>query len=317
MAGNPACKVCFVGAGSVMPEHLRAFADVPGVALAGIQNRTREKAAALSEQFDIPLVADGIDDLYRETRADLVVVAVNEAAILDTALKVLEYPWAVLLEKPVGLNLDEAEVMAKAAEDRAAPTMVGLNRRAMSSTRAANQDLSDISAPRFIHVQDQQSQAAAREAGYAETVVRHWMYANSIHLIDYLCHFGRGKVVAVEPILPWREASPGVVLARVGFDSGDEGLYEGIWDGPGPWACTVTTRERRWELRPLEHARFQDAGSRAVHDVSQDDWDELFKPGFRRQAEQMALAARGEDAEICTLREAMESMRLVRSIFGV
>ena len=51
------------------------------------------------------------------------------------------------------------------------------------------------------------------------------------------------------------------------FASGDIGLYEGIWNGPGPWACTVTTPRRRWELRPLEKAVFQNAGERKLNPV--------------------------------------------------
>ena len=69
---------------------------------------------------------------------------------------------------------------------------VGLNRRCLSSTQAVLADLADDPGPRFIHVQDQQSLDVARQIGHAEPVVRNWMYANSIHLVDYLRAFGRG-----------------------------------------------------------------------------------------------------------------------------
>ena len=176
-------------------------------------------------------------------------------------------------------------------------------------------DIADDPAPRFIHVQDQQSLDVARQIGHAEPVVRNWMYANSIHLVDYLRAFGRGEISAVTPIARWNPQAPGVVLAKVTFTSGDIGLYEGIWHGPGPWACTVTTPRRRWELRPLEKATYQNAGERKLVPVDVDAWDEAFKPGFRLQAERVVNAVRGKANGAVTLDDGVATMRLIRDIF--
>src|SRR3979411_2370436 len=147
------------------------------------------------------------------------------------------------MEKPVGLDLKDGEDIAAAAKSR--QVYVGLNRRYLSSTQAVLADLAGDPAPRFIHVQDQQSLETARRIGHADIVVRNWMYANSIHLIDYFCAFGRGDGTEVTRVAPWRPENPGIVLAKIAFAGGDIGLYEGIWNGPGPWACTVTTPRRR------------------------------------------------------------------------
>ncbi len=85
-----------------------------------------------------------------------------------------------------------------------------------------------------------------------------------------------------------------MLLAKIAFDSGDVGLYEGIWNGPGPWACTVTTPRRRWEMRPLEKAVFQNAGERKLNPVEPHAWDGAFKPGSRLQAERVVAAVRGK-----------------------
>ncbi len=51
------CRVAVVGAGGMAREHLRAFGDVPGVALAGIHSRTRVRDEALAAEFEVPAVA--------------------------------------------------------------------------------------------------------------------------------------------------------------------------------------------------------------------------------------------------------------------
>jgi predicted dehydrogenase len=308
-------KVAFIGGGAMMREHIKAFRDVPGVALAGIWNRTRNKAAALASEFGISVVADNIASLHEQTKADLVVLAVYETAINPTMKQALAQLWAILMEKPVGLGMADADDIDVAVKSARARVFVGLNRRFISSTRAALDDLDSDPTPRFIHVQDQQSLDVAREIGHSDAVVRNWMYANSIHLIDYLRVFGRGAVTDVTPIVRWDPDQPGMVLAKVGFASGDIGLYEGIWNGPGPWACTVTTPRRRWELRPLEKALFQNAGERRLNPVDTSAWDADFKPGFRLQAEHVVGAVRGGNHAV-TLDDAMGTMRLVRDIFA-
>lgn len=308
-------KVAFIGGGGMTREHIKAFRDVPGVSLAGIWNRTRDKAAGLAAEFGIPVVADDIGALHAQTKASLAVLAVYETAINSVVKQALAHPWSILMEKPVGLDLMDAEDIARAVKAAGARVFVGLNRRMISSTQSVLADLADDPGPRFIHVQDQQSLDVARQIGHAEPVVRNWMFANSIHLVDYLRTFGRGDITKVTPVAPWTPDKPNVVLAKVSFASGDIGLYEGIWNGPGPWACTVTTPRRRWELRPLEKATFQNAGERKLNAVDPHAWDANFKPGFRLQAERVADAVRGKAGAV-TIDDAMQTMRLVRDIFA-
>jgi predicted dehydrogenase len=298
-------------------EHVRAFADVPGVMLSGIHSRTRARAAELSSEFGIEHVCDSVEELYERTRADLVVVTVPELAMNDVSRRCFAFSWTVLLEKPAGYNLADAEAIAAAAHAAGRPVFVALNRRHYSSTQAALNDLATSTDRRYIRVQDQQDQAAARAAGQPAPVVDNWMYANSIHVIDYLRLLGRGRVERVRPVCRWTPDRPGVVISEVEFESGDIGIYEGIWNGPGPWAVSVSTPTRRWEMRPLEQATYQNRGERVLHPVDVHPWDTSFKAGFRRQAELAVAAAHGEAGTgLPTVDEAVETMRLIGQIFG-
>ena len=308
-------KVAIVGAGSMAREHARAFAAVPGVTLAGIASRTRAKAEALAQEFQIPAVYDSVNALRAGTSADLVVVTVFETAMKEIALASFAHPWTVLLEKPAGYDLQQAEEIHAAAARAGRRVFVALNRRFMSSTRAALEDLAANPGPRLIHVQDQQSFEGAEGFGHPAVVVENWMYANSIHLVDYLRAFGRGRVARVTPVIPWRGRDTRWMLVKVEMESGDVGVYEGIWQGPGPWAISVSTALKRWEMRPLEEATYQLANSRRREPVEVHAWDREFKPGFRRQAEEVVKAAQGESSLAVTLDESLESMQLVGAIF--
>jgi predicted dehydrogenase len=310
-------KVAIIGAGGMGAEHARAFASLPGVVVAGVTSRTREKATALAERYGAVAAVD-VAELHRKTTADLAIIAVPELAANAVAKLAFAFPWAVLLEKPAGYDLADAEDIAAASRGRAAPVMVGLNRRFYGSTLALRADLDTRpDEPRFVHVQDQQSFAEARRYHHPEQVVERFMYANSIHLLDLIPALARGTPTEVRPITPWRGEATEVMLAHISYDSCDTALYEGLWQGPGPWAVSVSTRSRRWTMQPLEQATYQNAGERTRHPVEAEKIDRQFKPGLRRQAEAAVARVRGEASAIPSLAESLETMRLIHRIFGV
>lgn len=309
------CKVAVIGAGYMAGEHIRAFADVPGVTVAGIFSRTRPRAEGLAHAHGIKVVARSVAELFERTGAELVVVAVSEMAMRGVAIECFEFPWTVLLEKPPGYTLREARTIQREAHAKKRKVLVALNRRYYSTTRTALQDLAKRQGIRYVHVQDQQSREHVASLGFPKEVTDHLMYANSIHLVDYLTLFCRGEVKLVNPIVRWNPSSPGVVLATLEFEGGDLGLYEAVWQGPGPWAISVTTPEIRWELRPLENASFQMLGERQLQGVEASAWDRSFKPGLRLQAQEAAAAALGKRSDTVPLDDALRTMELVAAIY--
>lgn len=311
------CSVAFVGAGYMTREHARAFSAIEGVRLAGITSRTRGRAEALASELGIEAVFSSVAEMYEAQRPDLVVVSVPELSMHSVALESFRYPWTVLLEKPAGYDLPGAEAIAKAAVAASGGVFVAFNRRFYGSTARVADDLeSRGSEPRFVVIQDQQSVSGALDIGHPEVVARNFMYANSIHLIDlgrFLC---RGAVLAVRRVIEWDPDRPGMVIALIEFDSGDRALYEGIWDGPGPWAVTVNTPSVRWDLRPLERATRQLRGERQLAQFDAEPVDVDFKAGLVKQASEAVAAARRERTELPGIAESLESMRLVAAVFG-
>ena len=311
------CRVAFVGAGSMARAHALAFSDIEGVELVGVHSRTRQRAEQLAAELGIARVFDSVEAMHRATSADLVIVAVSELAANAVCREVFRHRWTALVEKPAGYNLADALDIAAAAKVAERPAYVALNRRFYGSTAAALLGLSEASGNgrRFIQVFDQQDPGAIRATGRPEAVVRNWMFANSIHTIDLMRVFGRGAIMHVEQIVPWNPHTPGVVVSHVTFESGDIGLYQGVWNGPGPWGVAINTEAARWELRPLETASVQARGERTVRTVAPTAWDSTFKPGLRRQAEEAVAAALGRPTSLPTLGDGLETMRLIEAMF--
>lgn len=308
-------RVAFVGAGAMAHEHAKAFNDIAAVELVGVWNRTRQRAEQFAAAFNIPYVAESVTQLYYETRPDLVIMAVLEPAINAVARTVLSHPWVVVMEKPPGIDLADALQIQSIAGSHQRRVFVALNRRQYSSTLTALDSLRDAEGPRLIVVNDQEDLNAALSLGYPQSLVDNWMFANAIHLIDYISIFARGQVVEFARTFAWEPDRPEIVSAALTFDSGDRAIYTCVWNGPSPWSVVVATPEVRWELRPLEHAAFQLRGERIQRTLDQDPWDQQYKPGFRRQAEAAVRCVREKGTFLPTLDDAIGTMRLIKRIY--
>lgn len=312
----PDLKIAIIGAGYMAQEHARAFASLPGVRIAGVHGRSRDRAEALAAAHGVQ-AHDSVDALWQATQADIVVIAVPELAARAVATAAFAHPWLCLLEKPAGYDLADALAIEAAARAAGARAHVAFNRRSYGATRAVAAAIAAESGPRLITVLDQQSMDEARAVNAPEAVVQTWMYANSVHLVDYFTHLGRGAITRVDVTAPWDQQNPGTVMATIGYDSGDLGLYQAVWNGPAPWVVTVGTADARHEMRPLESHSIQPRGQRRATPQPADPLDSDFKPGLHHQAQQAVAAARGQAHSLPTLAQSTRTMRLVAAIYGL
>ena len=307
-------KVAFIGAGNMTTHHMKAFASINSVEITGIYSRTFEKAKLLSTLYPTCKVYNTIENLYTETNSDLVVISVPELSTEMICIECFKYPWKCLVEKPVGYNLEIANIINEEAEKYNRDVFVAFNRRHYSSTRNLLLELSKSNERRYIHIYDQENPNAALESGQPELVVKNWMYANSIHLIDFVLLFGRGTIENIENIIPFSE---NYILTKIEFDSGDIVIYEGIWNAPAPWSVVVNTKSKRWEMRPIEKLYFQDFTSRELQEFHLDDLDIVYKPGLKVQAEEMLKAIRGEKNTMPKMKDALDTMKIINKIYNI
>ncbi len=314
MSDSVRIKVAVIGAGYMAQQHIKVFTSIQGMSVVGIHSRTISKAQSVADDFNIPVVAESISELYKISKADILIIAVSEMSVFSVVKQAFQYPWLSLIEKPAGYNYENALLIKDLAVKYQSNVFVSFNRRYYNSTRLVLEELEQVEGQRLIQVYDQEEPLLLDRPS---EVHKNWMYANSIHIVDYLKILGRGEIISVVPVVHWTPDKPGFVVAQIEYSSGDIGIYTAVWNAPGPWAATVTTQERRWELRPLEHAFVQPRGSRALEPLPDHPWDADFKPGLRLQAEEIVKALQGEPHTLVSLEESLETMHLVKQIYEV
>ena len=310
-------KVAIIGAGYMAKEHIKAFNDINGVKIVGIFSRTKRKAINLANEFKINYIANSVEDLYKKTKAQLVVNSVSVLSIFETSILCMNFPWTCLIEKPAGYNFEEALALNNYAKKKCAKVYVALNRRHYSSTRQVLTDLKTDSSSRVINVLDQQDLNDSKKLGLGPIVQKNWMYGNSVHLVDYFSIFCRGTLKNIVSSSKWDSKYPFLVSAKLEYDSGDIGFYQAIWNAPSPWSVSITNKNSRWEMRPLEKLTKQNYLSRIANDIKIDDWDSKFKPGLRMQAKLFVDTLNNGESSLPTISQALITMNNIKKIYNL
>ena len=308
-------RVAFIGAGYMGEEHLKVFSAQPEFEITGIYSRSIAKAEQLAEKYNVKHVANSIDNLFKNGKPELLVMCVPELELWGLFLGASTYPWKMLIEKPVGINLAEANKFLAKAKASNLEVYVGLNRRHYSSTRLALEKLKSDPGNRFVSLIDQEDLLQAKRTGQPEAVLNNWMYTNSIHVIDLFSIFCRGSVNSVESFQNSLNGSSKIISSVIKFDSGDLGIYNGIWDAPGPWHASITTGKSRYELRPLEEIAIQEFPSRSSRLFERSEVDKKYKPGLFEQSNQTVLMLKNENHTLPSLSETMKTMSLIERIY--
>ena len=309
-------KLVLIGAGNMAREHLKVMRALQGIDVVGIFSRTSSRAMGLASDFDIGFVASSIDELYETTRADGVVIAVSEPAIEAICLEAINHPWQMLVEKPIGLNLNETRRITDAANGMGTNFFVAMNRRNYSSTRMALEEVEKTQGTRTVQIFDQEDPLTALNGGRLKQVCDQWHFANSIHLIDLFGVFCRGAAIQVKNLIPWR---PGYraksTHSVISFDSGDIGIYHSVWNAPGPWSVVIETEKKRFEMRPVESFAVQTYPSRNSESWSLATEDHDFKPGLFAQMREFLQALKGDSSNLVNLETYLESVRLTDELY--
>ena len=125
MANQEKIRVAAIGVGSLGRHHARNYAELAAegrVALVGICDANPETAAQVAAQHGCNSFA-GWSELL--DKVDVVSIATPTETHCEIACAFLESGVHVLVEKPIALTLDEADMMIATAEKSGAKLMVG------------------------------------------------------------------------------------------------------------------------------------------------------------------------------------------------
>src|SRR5919206_1285941 len=124
-----------VGTGFARTTQIPGFRDCMGAKIVSIASRNREHAEAVAKEFGIEHVAADWQQLVAHPDVDLVSVVTPPATHMEITLAALEQRKAVLCEKPMALNADEAARMVEKANAAGVLALIDHELRFLNSRR--------------------------------------------------------------------------------------------------------------------------------------------------------------------------------------
>lgn len=106
-----------IGCGGFGLFALQHFAQVPGVQPVAMAGTHREAARAAARRFDMPDV-EQVESLLDRDDVDLVYIATPPFLHFEQSLAALEHGKHVVCEKPLAVNLEQADALVAAARKR-------------------------------------------------------------------------------------------------------------------------------------------------------------------------------------------------------
>jgi predicted dehydrogenase len=179
-------RVALIGAGDhSRTHHAPALADFqrshPGAIRIAVCDRDEARAREAQRQFDFEEHFTDADDLRARFQPDAALLITPVPITLSMVRKFLPDAIPLLIEKPLGVNIEEARLLAEAVMEAAVPAMVSLNRRFDPGFAIARKWLAEQGPLRVVHGNMLRVRRAEPQ----------FVWSTGIHLLDLLCVVGR------------------------------------------------------------------------------------------------------------------------------
>lgn len=140
-------RVAVIGTGRVGKSHIQGvLKNVDIMELAGIVDSNKELADKVASDFGTKAIYS-VEEALKDESIDAFIIALPQFLHYPVGLQILNAGRHALIEKPLGLNLDEIKGLIKAAEEHQVYVMSGQSRRFYRGLQEAKGMLPDIQGP--------------------------------------------------------------------------------------------------------------------------------------------------------------------------
>ncbi len=104
-----------IGVGMIADYHAQAIAATNGGKLVGIATRNADNARAFAQKHQVPFATTSVDELVARPDIQIICVTTPSGAHLEAALSAIRAGKHVVIEKPIEITTERADVLLDAA----------------------------------------------------------------------------------------------------------------------------------------------------------------------------------------------------------
>lgn len=265
-------RIALIGAGVMGRQHHQHLKDLPEARLCAVADPARQ-AAAFAAECAVPYFAEH-RRMLEEVRPHAVIVANPNTLHVSTALDCIAAGVPVLLEKPVGVHLDEVRELIAASRNAGVPVLVGHHRRHNPLIVRARELVEEGSLGRLTTVTalwQLQKPDSYFDIPWRREPGAGMLLTNLIHDLDLLRHLC-GEVAEVQALTGngvrgFANEDSAAVLLR--FANGALGTLTGSDAVAAPWSWELDSGENPVYPRQDDQSCYLLAGTRGALSIPQ------------------------------------------------
>jgi len=193
------CVLGMIGAGNfartiLLPE----LKKLHGVSLRTIVTKTGASANFAKENFGFDIADTDEERILKDKKINAVLIATRHDSHADFTARALKAGKSVLVEKPLGLNEKELNLIRKARKDSIHFFQVGFNRRFAPVVKEAHSFLNKIEGPRFMLFRINAGKIAEDSWLYKQNEGGGRITSEMCHFVDLARHFANSKIKSVQ-----------------------------------------------------------------------------------------------------------------------
>lgn len=127
MTAGMVMKVGIVGCGGIAPIHLRVYKRLEGVEVTSLCDLNLERATNLAGRFHVKKTYSNYQEMFEKENLDLIDVCTPVSTHLHIVGDAAETIPAILVEKPMALNVAECDEMIRTVEKHGRKLCIGHN----------------------------------------------------------------------------------------------------------------------------------------------------------------------------------------------
>jgi len=240
-------KTAIVGAGWAGNLHANILAnEIQGAEIVAVADTVKQKATRCAKKYGSACYSD-IDEILSKEEVDMVLVCTPTHTHADCAIKAVKAGKIVFCEKPLALNLEDADRMIAAVQKQRVVAMTGHILRFWPEYMKIKEivDSGDLGTPlhcvseRLLSIPTWTENEWARK----EPLGGGMAFDGQIHDIDYLQWvFGPVKSVESQGVHDPRYGGWAHIGSNLKFENGISGFIQAGWRYPNSFPFTMVTR---------------------------------------------------------------------------
>lgn len=274
-------NIGIIGSGYISNFHINVIKSVENVNICGIYSRTLKNAKNKSLKYNIEYYTNNFKNFLKKYDYDGILVLVSADKIYSITSKLLKLRIPLLIEKPVGLSIDELNKLIKINKKYKTPNLVGLNRRYYSTFQKVHSSLIGKNKLRSFLIEGHENFWNIKKIVMTKKIIKKWHFANSIHSVDLINFFANSKLHKSthfnNKIGPYNN-----ITSIFKFKNGVNGTYVSNWNSPERYSIKLFTDQNTYIFKPLENCLVVNKNFKTKQ-MNLNKYDMKFKPGFYSQ----------------------------------